>query len=281
MALRGPTKRWWAVWLVAGAVVATGVAGVAHTSTSRAGSAQVLDDFSDFRNAVFTSIFENRWAVPPSPVWTALGEVGTPWADGSGIFRISTKRGIGFRFVQNELVPRGSGNGVLMADVDHVVDQQTYLGTLSDFSGDVMFPRSGNPRGFPPFGDWNVLWEFTQDTAVPNSFGVDALPPRGPRFYVSTLNPGDPSHNRKSRAPSRIVFDRWYHWRWQIKWSEGADGFVVFWLDGKRIALMKGPTVSAASGPPYLEWGWYGGEQPGRNEVRYAGLRAYTGFPDQ
>jgi polysaccharide lyase-like protein len=262
---------------VAAAVVAAGSVGAARTFSAPSGSVQVLDGFSDFKNPIFTSTFENRWAVPPSPVWTRLGEVGTPWADGSGIFRIATKRGAGFRFVQNELVPRGSGNGVLMADVDHLVDQQTYLGTLSDFSGDVMFPRAGNPRGFPPFGDWNVLWEFTQDTAVANAFGVDALAPRGPRFYVSTFNPGDSSHNRKARGPSRIVFDRWYHWRWQIKWSEGADGFVMFWLDGKRIAFLNGPTISAAAGPPYLEWGWYGGEQPGRNDVRYAGLRATTG----
>jgi len=275
------TRRWLTVWLAAAALAAIFAAEAATTSTVPSGNTQMLSRFADFKNPVFTSIFENRWAVPPSPAWTPLGAVGTPWPDGSGIFQISTKRGSGFRFVQNESVPRGSGNGVLIADVDHLIDQQGYLGTLTDLSGDVMFPRAGNPKGFPHFGDWNVLWEFTQDTAVTNKFGVDAFGRGGPAFYVSTLNPGDANHNRKARAPSRIVFDRWYHWRWQIKWSEGADGFVSFWLDGKRIALLRGPTISTAAGPPYVEWGWYGGEQPGRTEVRYAGLRAYTGFPGE
>lgn len=266
---------------MAGVVAATVAVGAAQTSTTPSVNAQVLDEFSDFKNPVFTAIFENRWAVPPSSAWTDLGAVGPPWADGSGIFRVPAKHGTGFRFVQNESVPRGSGNGVLMADVDHLIDQEAYLGTISDFSGDVMFPRAGNPQGFPPFGDWNVLWEFTQDTAVANKFGVDALGRRGPAFYVSTLNPNDSRHNRKARASSRIIFDRWYRWRWQIKWSEDADGFVMFWLDGKRMAYLKGPTISSASGPPYLEWGWYGGEQPGQNEVRYAGLRAHAGVSGQ
>jgi Polysaccharide lyase len=70
-----------------------------------------------------------------------------------------------------------------------------------------------------------------------------------------------------------VVFDHWYDWRWQIKWSGGSDGFVNFWLDGQQIAAFTGSSISAAAGAPYLEWGFYGGVDPAHNEVMYGNLR--------
>jgi chitodextrinase len=231
-----------------------------------------VDDFTDIKNNVFTQIFEYRWA-PPSPTWTVLGYVGHPWDDGSGVFELSTPHGPGFRIVQNEDVPRGSGALVGMADVDHFVDQQNYLGTVTDFSGMVMFPRSGNPNGFPQYGDWNLLWEFTQNHGTDNAFGVDALAPGGPTLYATTFNPSNPGTDRKARASSPIEYDRWYSWRWQVKWSSGSDGYSNFWVDGQQIAAFTGQTVNPGLGPPYIEWGFYGGYSPGRNEIQYAAVR--------
>ena len=233
---------------------------------------RALTRFSDFRNNVWSEIFVNRWQ-PPSKSWTPLGYQGTPWVDGSGIFEVPTRHGPGFRFVQNERVPRGSGRGVQIADVDNLVDRELYLGTVTSVSGMMMFPRAGNPKGFPAFGDWNVLWEWTQGTAVYNGFGVDSLAPGGPRIYVSSFNPSDPARNRKVRASSVLKYDRWYDWRWQIKWSTGSDGFVNFWLGARRVASMTGATVAPWSAAPWLQWGWYGGDAAGRNEVVYARLR--------
>ena len=238
-------------------------------------SGQALSDFSAFKNNVFTQTFQNRWKAPPSTVWTTLGQTGQPWDDGSGVFESSTPYGPGFRIVQNESVPRGSGALVGMADIDHFVDQQNYLGTVTDLSGKVMFPRSGNPNGFPAFGDWNILWEFTQSTVVHNVIGVDATAPGGPTLYVRAFDPANAGNRdgRKARMSSPIQYDRWYDWHWQIKWSTGSDGYVNFWVDGQQIAAFRGPSVMTSGGPPYLEWGWYGGYDPGRNEVRYAALR--------
>lgn len=247
---------------------------IASASPAHPSSRHVLDDFTDFRNNVWTETFLHRWS-PPTNSWTSLSVSGTPWPDGSGIFEMLTKKGPGFRFVQNGSVPRGSGNGVQIADVDHLVDQQRYIGTVTDFVGKVMFPPSGNPNGFPAYGDWNVLWEFTQSDVVHNLFGVDALARGGPRLYVRTFDPARPDNRngRKARARAPLQLGRWYDWRWQIKWSEGEDGFVNFWFDGRRIAAWKGPNLAPGSGAPYLELGWYGGEEPGRNEVRYAALQ--------
>ena len=248
----------------------------AAVAPSSVADAVVLDELADFKDKVWTDTFLNRWKVPPSKTWTPYGYVGERWADGSGIFERTTRYGPGFRFVQNEAVPRGSGSGVMIADVDHILDQQAYLGTVTDISGNAMFPRSGNPRGFPPFGDWNVLFEFTQSDAVYNLFGVDAFVRGGPRFYVRSFDAGSPGNRngRKARSRFTVKFDRWYHWQWQIKWSQGSDGFVNFWVNGQRIAAWTGPTLPAGDDPPYLEFGWYGGYDPARNEVRYAALRA-------
>ena len=230
-----------------------------------------LDDFTDFRNNAWTETFLNRWA-PPAKSWTALGYAGPAWSDGSGIYEISTPHGRGFRFAQYDAVPRGSGNGVQIADVDSIVDQQNFLGTVTRLSGKIMFPRAGNPNGFPAYGDWNVLWEWGQSNTVDNGFGVDALAPGGPTLYVTTFNPANPGSDRKARASSPLVYDRWYDWRWEIKWSQGSDGFMNFWLDGQQVAAFTGPTSNPTASAPYLQWGWYGGSTPGRNEVQYAGL---------
>lgn len=254
-----------------------GVDTVARTLAVR-GSAMALERFSDFKDTVWTETFLNRWRVPPSKNWTGLGYVGERWPDGSGIFEQRTPYGLGFRFVQNEEVSRGSGAGVMIADVDHILDQQNYLGTVTDLSGKVMFPKAGNPRRFPRFGDWNVLWEFSQSDAVYNLFGIDAVVHAGPRFYVRSFDAANPENRngRKARSRFPVRFDHWYTWRWQIRWSDGGDGFVNFWVNGQRIAAWTGPTLPPNSDAPYIELGWYGGFEPGRNEVRFAALRALS-----
>ena len=227
-----------------------------------------LDDFADFRNNVWTETFLNRWA-PPAKSWTALGYTGPAWSDGSGIYEVSTPHGRGFRFLQGTAVPRASGSGVQMADIDSIVDHQSYIGVVTDVSGKVMFPASGNPNGFPAYGDWNTLWEFTEGVAVFNQFGVDAL---ANKLYVRSFNPAT-GGTRKAHAPSTLQYDRWYDFRWQIKWSRGSAGFVNFWIDGQQIASWTGANLPSSSPAPWLQWGWYGGNQNMKNEVLYAALR--------
>src|SRR5688572_13586000 len=69
----------------------------------------VLDDFSDFRNNVFTSTMVNRWRAPNAPNWTALGYTGEAWPSGGGLRRVSTRYGPGFRFTATDEMSIYSG----------------------------------------------------------------------------------------------------------------------------------------------------------------------------
>ena len=99
--------------------------------------------------------------------------------------------------------------------------------------------------------------------------GVDAL---ANKLYVRSFNPAT-GGTRKAHAPSTLQYDRWYDFRWQIKWSRGSDGFVNFWVDGQQIASWTGANLPSSSPAPWLQWGWYGGNQNMTNEVLYAALR--------
>jgi len=228
-----------------------------------------VEHFTDVLNTDWTETFINRWQKPPAPSWTVLGYEGIPWSDGSGIYEIDTPHGPGFDFIQGAAVPRGDGAGVQMADVDHWVDRQDYLGKTSEWLGKFILPSDGNPNGFPRFADWDAFWEWTEGEFVANQFGIDGF---DNRLYVRTFD-ANSNWTRKAKSAAPLVLDRWYDWRWQIKWERGSVGFANFWLDGQQLAAWTGPTLPWDHSPPYLQWGWYGGDEPARNRVQYAGLR--------
>jgi Polysaccharide lyase len=242
--------------------------------TQASGEGRPLSDYTAFKNAGFGpdsaypgsgAIFENKCVPPDTNGFHGQGDpCAIPWSDGSGIFEIATPYGPGFRFVQYEEVPQGEG--VLIADVDHLVDRQNYLGTVFDLSGKFMLPSSGNPNGFPPSGG---LWKFSTDSKVSNGFGVDGI---SNRIYVSTYKADATDGTVRYASANEYKPDQWYDFRWQIKWSEGSDGFMNFWLDGKRVATHTGATLPHEGGI-YIEWGWSGGNDPQKNEVRFGALR--------
>ena len=230
-----------------------------------------LDDFTDFQNNAFGEIFINRWRIPPGKNWTALSYTGETWPSGGGVWQTSTPHGPGFRFVAtDEMLNAPDRKAAQIADIDHFVDQQGYLGTVTELSGKLMLPASGNQAGFAPNSDWNALWEFGPGLTSNNQFGIDG---NVNKFYVRSYAPGQPDNRRKAVAPNTIQLDRWYDWRWQIKWSSGSDGFVNFWIDGVQLAQWTGPTVPSGVEPPWIQWGYYGSNSKQRNEVLYAALR--------
>jgi hypothetical protein len=251
------------------------------------GTGTALSSFSSFKNNAFGEapnghIFEHRWYSSDSggacPVWTGIASTcTTAWPDGSGVSEVSTPYGPGFNMRAYSAFNRASGAIMGMSDINHLIPTSGYLGTTTELSGRIMFPSSGNPKtadqptGFPAYGDWNVLWEFTQSSMIANGMGVDATAAGGPRVYVSTCDPSGGYPNRKAETPA-IAFDTWYSFRWQIHWSDNSDGFSNFWWNGQQIASWTGRTVNSSKGSPYIEWGWYGGMNHARNEVVYAGL---------
>ena len=228
----------------------------------------VLDDFGDFANARFSGTLINRWKVPlgESP-WSESGESGEAWPSGGGIFEVSTSRGRGFRFVVTPEMRVASGGKVAqIGDVDHLVRGE---GHVEDWSGVVMFPRSGNPGGFPRgLRDWGCLLEFiTGPDGVHTQLGVDSVLNR---LYFRVLDPRT-GGRRKALGRSTIVFDRWYAFRIRLRWSSGPDGFAQFWLDGRRLASWTGATLKPGE-HPHLQFGFYTAARL-RNEVRWAQLR--------
>lgn len=232
----------------------------------------VLDDFRDFDNARFAGTLINRWNVPlGASRWSTPDESGERWSSGGGMWEIPTRHGLGFKFVAtDEMTTHPDAKSVQIADMDHLVDQDAYLGTVTSLAGKFMLPRAGNPDGFPPLRDWNALWEFGPGLTSNNQFGIDGV---AGRLYVRSYAPDRPHNRRKVLAPKPIKFDHWYDWRWQLRWSAGSDGFVNFWLDGKRIVHWTGATVPPDVEAPWIQFGFYSAAQTQRNEVRWARLR--------
>lgn len=234
-------------------------------------SGTALDDFTDFRNNAFTNTFINRWRAPPAPTYTALGYSGEQWPSGGGLWQVSTPHGPGFRFAStNEMLVYSGASAAQIVDIDHLVDTQAYMGTVFDLSGKLMFPAAGNPQGFPAYDSWNVLWEFGPGLPSNNQFGVNGITNR---LYVRTYKPGAPNSRQQAESPSPIQYDRWYDFRWQVKFSTGSDGFVNFWLDGVPMAQWTGPTLPTGVDAPWIQWGFYSANTKPRNEVVYAALR--------
>jgi hypothetical protein len=249
--------------LVAVLVVVTAPA--AHPSTPEVA---VLDDFHDFANARFAGTLINRWRVPfgGSP-WSEPGTVGEPWPSGGGISQVTTPQGRGFRFVVTpEMKVASGGKLAQIADIDHLVRGPEHV---EDWAGMIMFPRRGNPRGFPSgYRDWGALLEFTTGAElVHTQLGIDSV---RNRLYFRVLDPRT-GGRRKALARRPLAFDHWYAFRIRIKWSYSDDGFAQFWLDDRRLASWTGATLRPGE-LPNVYFGFYSAPRL-RNEVIWAGLR--------
>jgi hypothetical protein len=182
------------------------------------------------------------------------------------ISEISTPHGPGFRFLCD--FPSGSGDGVQLVDVDHLVDRDAYLGTVSRFVGRFMFPSADNPNGFPSYGDWNALWEYGPGHTWNNQLGVDG---GANRLYVRSYKAGASASRQKALGPA-VVYDHWYSFDWAVKWSEGGDGYVNCVIDGTTIADWTGPTQPPGNEAPWIQFGFYSGNVI-HNVVEWAALR--------
>ena len=209
----------------------------------------------------------NRWQIAPGDdPWSAPSDVGTPWPSGGGIWQIRTPFGPGFRFIAtSEMTVASGGKKSEIADIGNLVEGEGHTET---WSGMVMFPKAGNPTGFPREPDWNVFFDFHSNYGVPLQMGIDTGENRS-HIYLRSLPYNE--QRRKARSRSRLVFDRWYSWRITLKWSSGSDGFLKWWLNDRLLADWTGPTL-AQDEVPYLQFGFYS-EERFHNEVVQAALR--------
>jgi len=213
----------------------------------------------------------NRWRVAPigSDPFTDETQSGTPWPSvgEASIQEVSTPHGSGFKFLSTaeQLVGSG-GKKTEVHDNTHTRG----MGFTDEFSGKFMFPAAGNPDGFPRnFPSWNVFWDHHGSGRVPFFMGIDTTEvPYRNTIYVESVAGGNV---RKAHAPAELVYDRWYSFRYQIKWSSGSDGFVKWYLDGQLLADWTGPTIDAGDNVN-LQFGFYSTADK-QNEVWLADIR--------
>jgi len=100
---------------------------------------------------------------------------------------------------------------------------------------------------------WGVVFDFHHTGAEGQAnyqIQVAGKPPElqlaisgGP--VVSNGAPGSPTR-RFSVGP--VVKNHWYQFVYHIRWSPDGDGFFDAWVDGKRVADYRGPTLYAGQG---------------------------------
>lgn len=233
----------------------------------RAGATRMLiDDFDDTTTPWGQNLI-NRWQVSSGvDPWSAPSDAGTAWPSGGGMWEVRTPFGRGFRFVATpEMSVISAGKKSEMADIGNLVQG---AGHTETWSGLVMFPKAGNPHGFPRnYPDWNVFFDFHSNSGIPLQMGIDTTDePRRNHIYA-VLHPSG-GKTRKATSRSRLVYDRWYSWRMQLRWSSSSDGFLKWWLNDLLLADWKGPTLGEAE-VPYLQFGFYSADRL-RNEVWHA-----------
>jgi Polysaccharide lyase/Fibronectin type III domain len=240
------------------------------TDTAASPTGAVIDSFDDTTTPWGKNLI-NRWQVPlGSDPWSAPGDTGTPWPSGGGIWQVTTPYGPGFRMVAtDEMKVLSGGKKAQIADIGHLVGTE---GATDDWSGKMMLPAAGNPNGFPRnYPDSGILVDFHDSSAGAGGGGIGIDTTDAPfrnNFYFDWNLRGV---KRKAVSPNQLVYDRWYSWRIQIKFSSGSDGFIKWWLDGQLLADWPGATI-APGGRPYLQFGFYSDDQL-RNEVFHAALR--------
>jgi Polysaccharide lyase len=233
-------------------------------------SVVAIDSFCDTTTPWGQNLINRWYTVLGDNPWYACNSTGTPWPDGGGMWEISTPYGPGFRMIAtDEMKVLSGGKRAQIADIGHLVGP---VGSTEDWSGKMMFPAAGNPNGFPRnYPDWGILVDFHDSSAGAGGGGIGIDTTDAPfrnNFYFDWNLRGV---KRKAVSPNQLVYDRWYSWRIQLKFSSGSDGFIKWWLDGQLLADWTGPTLAAGE-VPYLQFGFYSAAQLS-NEVRHADLR--------
>lgn len=76
---------------------------------------------------------------------------------------------------------------------------------------------------------------------------------------------------------TKITPNRWYHFRWEFKWSTASDGYARLYIDGSKFYEYSGATYSGAQ--PYLKLGqnFYSDSQDQTKAV-HGGVVYYDNF---
>jgi hypothetical protein len=190
------------------------------------------------------------------------------------ISNISTPYGPGVRYVSNTADPEPwccQIKATMAKDNDHVIIGHTY-----DWTFRLMLPSSGNPDGFPQNWTAGVLFESAHTSNASGhgislaTLGTPGADPRGVFRYFIWIGPGFCCQSYDFVTETEIIEkDRWYKFRFQVRYSTGNDGFLRIWRDDVlKVERLNFPTVEPNYGGLSPQVGYYSGDML-NNEVQF------------
>jgi len=125
-----------------------------------------------------------------------------------------------------------------------------YEGQEQWWAHSVLFPDDYVVPPAGPTWNWGIVFDFHDNAfAHPEitppaqaNFHIDAMPnPIGLRIRGYGGLTTSPVEYGVILGP--VVKNVWYDFVYHVKWSSGADGFFIAWVNGKKVVNHSGPTL--------------------------------------
>lgn len=223
------------------------------TATEHAGSPtppsvwKELNSFDDF------SLAWNKWQDQYQGSPTSTSPPHTQWASPGGIFEVSTPYGPGFHHIVTPAMIYQSTGDTKMARLSWGNGTPSFL----DFYGRSQvwdwywnLPAADNASGFPSAGLGPGELLLTRTTM---SDGVSQPGYVGHGFNLGFVNSVLRFQFFRSTGNNtfawtygpNVVLDRWYHFRWEIKWISDSTGYIRAFTDDmvNPWVFYTGPTI--------------------------------------
>ena len=216
--------------LIAAAAIATAACGLA--TTAHAGPVQAFADLS--------GAFVPQWISPVVNTVPELQAVSTPY-------------GPGFAFVAQD-----SDVAIWENDLKAVLAQvrnKVTIGQAQKWSWNMMLPP-------PAQSTSGLLIEWHTDQSSGHHLTVE----QDGRFHI--FRQSAPGYVYDVEQGPSVPWGQWVAVEFDIKWSNGNDGYLKVTIGGVQYMNYSGQTVFDAE-TPYLQFGWYGFLGHGTNQVEF------------
>jgi|SRR5271166_1933103 len=238
----GQAITWWsnkvgAIFLGA-TLIATAIATAACGPAAgvHAGTTRTIQTFADLSGAFVPQIML-------SPVVSTVPE----------LQEVSTPYGPGFAFVSqdSDVAVWNAKLKAVLANVQNVVT----IGQAQEWSWNMMLPPPTRPTS-------GLLFQWHTDQSSGHHLTVE---PDGNFHIFRQSAPGLVYDIEQGPA---VPWGQWVPVEFDIKWSNGDDGYLKVTIGGVQYMNYSGQTVFDA-GTPYLQFGWYGYQGNGTNQVEF------------
>ena len=157
---------------------------------------------------------------------------------------MSTPYGPGWTFTcaDTDIAPWDSRSKAILAQYFYQNQGET-IGTEVQWTFYLNLPT----QTFLP--DWfsGVLWEFHTKISSGHSLAIDVTSTPQPCFkIIREVEGGWTPYYTDS-----LIFNHWYHVMIQVKWSLGPDGYIRWFIDGRKWLDYSGATCFPGDGDPY------------------------------